>query len=71
MPRRIYFVDDASATLDGVNLGRPTRLTDNPIIGDFRLPSRGALVIGQGVWQIRDPEEFSRTRIALTKRERR
>ena len=28
-----------------------------------------ALVIGQGTWQIRDPEEFSRTRIALLKGE--
>jgi hypothetical protein len=71
MPRRIYYVDDAQATFDGLDLGRPTRLAENPTIGDFPLPSRGALVIGQGTWQIRDPEEFNRTRIALMKRETR
>ena len=62
MPRRMYFVDDSAATLDGVALGRPTRLRDNPTIGDVPLPARGVLATGQGIWQIRDLEEYERTR---------
>jgi len=62
MPQRMYFVDDARATLNGVDLGRPTRLRDNPTIGEVPLPARGVLAIGQGVWQILDPVEFDRTR---------
>ncbi len=69
MPQRMYYVDDAQATLDGLDLGRPTRLAENPKIGDLPLPARGVLVIGQGMWQIRDPEEFSRTRTAVMVRE--
>jgi hypothetical protein len=50
MPQRMFFVDEARATLDGVDLGRPTRLRDNPTIGDVPLPARGVLALGQAVW---------------------
>ena len=62
MPQRMYDVDQAQATLDGVDLGRPARLDDNPTIGDVALPARGVLAIGQAMWQIRDPDEFTRIR---------
>ena len=65
MPQRMYYVDHAQATLDGVDLGRPCRLDQNPMIGDLPLPSRGVMVVGQAMWPIRDPDEFNRTRFRL------
>lgn len=61
-PLRMYFVDDAAARLGGVDLGRPVRLPASPLIGEFRLPSRGVLVKGGAVWDILDPGEYARTR---------
>jgi len=62
MPQRMYFVDDSTATLDGVDLGHPTHLQDNPTIGGVPLPARGVLAIGQGVWQILDHDEYAQMR---------
>jgi hypothetical protein len=53
MPQRMYLVDDARATLDGTDLGRPTRLEDNPTIGGVPLPARGVLAQGQAMWRVR------------------
>lgn len=62
MPREMYFVNDSRATLDGVDLGGPTRLAENPTVGDVPLPARGVLAIGGAVWTIRDQAEFVRVR---------
>lgn len=62
MPQRMYFIDDSLASLDGVDLARPTQLPVNPTIGDVPLPARGVLAIGQGVWEINDRSEYERTR---------
>jgi hypothetical protein len=62
MPEQMFFIDEARATLNGVDLGRPVRLPGNPTIGSFRLPSRGVLVKGGGVWDVLDPVEYERTR---------
>jgi hypothetical protein len=62
MPQQMYFVDDSRATLDGVDLGRPVHLPENPRIGDVPLPARGVLAIGQAVWEILDETEYERTR---------
>jgi hypothetical protein len=62
MPRRMYFIDDSQATLDGVDLGRPAHLPGNPTIGGVSLPVRGVLATGQAVWKILDPAEYERTR---------
>lgn len=62
MPQRMYLINDTAATLNGMDLGPPTRLRDNPTIGDFPLPARGVLAIGQGVWEILDPQEYDLTR---------
>ena len=62
MPQQMYFVDASRATLDGVDLGRPVHLQDNPRIGDVPLPARGVLAIGQAAWQILDQTEYERTR---------
>jgi hypothetical protein len=58
MPQRMYLVNQSSAVLDGVDMGRPTRLRENPVIGGVPLPARGVLAIGQAMWPIRDPDEF-------------
>ena len=62
MPQRMYYVDDAHAVFDGIDLGNATRLADNPLIGDVPLPARGVLAMGQGMWKILDPVEYNRTR---------
>lgn len=62
MPQRMYFIEQSTATLNGVDLGRPTRSRPNPMIGDVALPARGVLAIGQALWKIRDTAEYERTR---------
>ena len=70
MPARMYYIDDAQATLDGADLGRPARLQANPTIGEVTLSARGILATGQAMWQILDPAEYERTR-SLTAETRR
>jgi hypothetical protein len=55
MPQRMYFIDHAQAVLDALDLGRPTHLDKNPMIGDVPLPARGVLALAQAMWLIRDP----------------
>ena len=64
MPEQMFFIDEARATLNGADLGRPVRLPSNPTIGEFRLPSRGVLVKGGALWDILNPVEYERTRAA-------
>jgi hypothetical protein len=64
MPERMYFVNESRAVFEGLDLGQPTRLRDNPRIGDVPLPARGVLAIGQGVWHVLDTAEYGRTRAA-------
>ena len=52
MPERMYFIDETSAVLGGVDLGHATRVSPNPHIGEVPLPARGLLAIGQGAWEI-------------------
>jgi hypothetical protein len=67
MPQRMYFVDEAQATLDGADLGRPAHLRASPLIGGIPLPARGVLSIGQAVFGILDPAEYQRTRCQATR----
>jgi hypothetical protein len=62
MPQRMYFIQESTATLDGVDLGRPTYCDPNPTIGGVPLPARGVLAIGQATWRILDTAEYERTR---------
>jgi hypothetical protein len=62
MPQRMYLIDDSSATIGGVDLGRPTRVRPNPTIGGVPLPARGVLAIGMAMWDVLDTAEYERTR---------
>lgn len=62
MPQRMFFIEESDASFDGVDLGRPTHLRDNPTIGRVALPARGVLGIGRGLWQILDELEYEQTR---------
>jgi hypothetical protein len=62
MPERMYFIDAATAVLDGRDLGRPAFMRPNPRIGEVTLPARGVLAVGQAMWQILDPQEYARMR---------
>lgn len=68
MPQRMFFVEKASATLKGEDLGRPAHVAPNPVIGQVSLPARGVLAIGQGMWRVRDNDEYERTRKELLDR---
>jgi hypothetical protein len=62
MPQRMYLIDEATAVLDGEDLGRPARRRPNPQIGDVPLPARGVLAVGGAAWEILDHDEYARTR---------
>lgn len=62
MPQEMYLIAQSHATLDGIDFGRPTRVRENPRIGELPLPARGVLAIGQAMWKIADHAEYERTR---------
>ena len=65
MPQRMYLIDDTTARLDGMNLGEPARVRQNPKIGNVPLPARGVFAIGQAHWVIREVAEYRATRSAV------
>ena len=65
MPQRMYFIDRARVRMAGVDLGAPVRVSENPMFGDVALPARGIFAIGQAHWEIRDEDEYHRTRQEL------
>lgn len=62
MPEQMYFVEEARALLEGLDLGRPAKLSENPKIGGVPVPARGVLAVGQGMWNILDHVEYERSR---------
>lgn len=62
MPQRMYFIDESTGLLDGLDLGQPMRRSPNPRIGDVPLPARGVLAVGGAAWDILDHDEHRRTR---------
>ena len=60
MPERMYFIDDSTASFNGVDLGRPVHFSENPKIGSVTLPARGVLARGKAMWRIGDKGEFER-----------
>ena len=65
MPKRMFFVEESRARFDGLDLGRPAHVRENPRIGAVPLPARGILGVGGGMWRIRDAAEFERVREAI------
>lgn len=61
MPQRIYFITASRAELDGRDLGEPARAAQNPKIGEFPLPARPTLAVGQYHMRVKDQEEYRRT----------
>src|SRR5262249_14280066 len=47
MPARIFFITEARAVLDGLDLGAPASVAENPRIGGVSLPARPTFAIGQ------------------------
>lgn len=65
MPRRMFPIGSASARFAGVDLGRGVRVPINPSIGELRLPARPTFAVGGAYFEIRDAEEYERTRHEL------
>lgn len=61
---RLYWVEDSTATLDGEDLGRPVVLPACPRIGDWPLPRRGVLAVGEAHATIGDRAGYERLRQA-------
>lgn len=66
MPRRMFPISSASARLDGLDLGQPTRAPTNPSIGGVPLPARPIFAVGGGYFRIQDQQEYERTVRELT-----
>lgn len=62
VPEEEYAIQESVAVLDGHSLGEPTRLDENPTIGDVPLPTQPSFVFGQAHMRITDPDEYRRTR---------
>lgn len=60
--RRMFWVDHATAQLDGRDLGAPVVLDQCPTIGGWPLPRRGVFAIGEAHATIGDPDEYQRLR---------
>lgn len=61
MPRRMFPIISAKASLDGKDLGRGARVKENPSIGKARLPARPTFAVGGAYFKILDPIEYERT----------
>ncbi len=65
MPRKMFPIASSTASLDGKDLGRPARHSENPSIGELRLPARPLFAVGRAYFEIQDQEEYRRTVSAL------
>ena len=54
-PRKIWFVDDSVAVLDGVRFGPIQALPRQTKLGDFWMPQRGIFMIGGATFDTFDP----------------
>lgn len=60
MPQRVYRIDDATARLEGVDLGCPVRADEPPRFGNFRLPSSPLFAVGEAHAETPDRQEYVR-----------
>ncbi|GAB4445741.1 MAG: hypothetical protein Fur0044_41970 [Anaerolineae bacterium] len=61
MPQRMLPITSGRASLNGQDLGRPSRSPENPAIGSVNLPARPVFAIGRAYFKIQDPVEYERT----------
>ena len=54
-PKRIWFVQDSTAQLNGNDFGPLARLDVQDKLGDFWMPQRGIFMIGSAAFDPRDP----------------
>jgi hypothetical protein len=47
MPSHLWRVSDSQATLRGKHLGAPAPLSDQALLGDFRIPQRGLFAVAE------------------------
>lgn len=50
-PQRICFISNATAILDGRDLGQPSQHADNPTVGDVRFPARPTFAFGEAYFR--------------------
>lgn len=65
MPREMYPIGSAEATLAGEDLGQPITSKTNPTMGNVAFPARPMLAIGEAYFEILDLSEYDRTRSEL------
>lgn len=58
-PRVVWVVTESRAVLAGEDLGRPGRVRPQAHLGDFWVPQRGMLAIGQAYFESFDPTRHS------------
>ena len=61
LPRQMFPIVAATATLNGMDLGKPVRSATNPSIGTLRLPARPMFAVGGAYFEVRDRAEYERT----------
>lgn len=61
LTRGLFPIVDGSARLDGEDLGTPAVESDNPTVGEARLPVRPILWIGRAYLTIADVDEYETT----------
>lgn len=54
-PRKIWFIRDSKARLQGRDLGRVAALPGQDRLGDFWIPRRGIFMVGSAVFEAFDP----------------
>lgn len=58
-PKRIWFVEDSTAQLNGEDFGQLSRLKVQDKLGDFWMPQRGIFMIGSAAFDAPDPAVHS------------
>jgi hypothetical protein len=58
-PRRLWLVTESRAVQAGEDFGKPALLRPQARLGDFWIPQRGILALGQALFDVFDPQRHS------------
>ena len=50
-PRRLWVVADSRATVNGEDVGAPGPLAEQASLGDFWIPQRGIVAVGEAIFE--------------------